>query len=307
MNNLLLIDVGGTGTKVAVSVNGKIVHRAEFPSFKPKYSDSQTDGLCKALGTWLASLGSELLRPSFTLLGVAGVWDAQERQMYLNDFTDSWMTYVGDYVPRCSVLSDVEIALFASYGSDDGIVLIAGTGSIAVMRTAGNTIQRCGGWGPRIDDAGSGFWIAHQALLAVARELDGRDVPTRLRRPVAAFFQVHVHDSEALSNAIRNAPINNLARLAPAVLQYASEGDVAAMSIRQRAVSALCELVATLSASTTGIQLPVSLYGSLFNNVDFATLVTDMLTSSTSVSTVAVLHDALEQAALRLHGSTGQA
>lgn len=303
-NNHLLIDIGGTATKVVVATDGVVVNRTELQSYKPQPTNPYTDELCKALGSWLASVNKTLLVPSFALLGVAGVWDALERQQYLNSFTDSWLAYVGDQVPRCSVLSDVELVHFAAFGSAPGIVLIAGTGSIAVSRESNGVIQRCGGWGPRIDDAGSGFWIGKKALLAVARELDGRGPATLLRRPVAAHVRVDENNNNALSAAIRQMADSRAARLAPAVLQYASEGDTVATEIMLSAVHALCEQVIALLTNTVQQTTTVCLHGSLFNNKAFATMVSSELQKQSRVQEIQVMNNLLEQAAHRLQSSS---
>ena len=303
-NYHLLIDIGGTATKIVVATDGVVVNRTELQSFKPQPSNLYTDELCKALGSWLASINETLLVPSFALLGVAGVWDALERHQYLNSFTDSWLAYVGDHVPRCSVLSDVELVHFAAFGPAPGIVLIAGTGSIAVLRNDNGVIQRCGGWGPRIDDAGSGFWIGKQALLAVARELDGRGPSTLLRRPVASHARVDDNNDNALGTAIRQMADSRAARLAPAVLQYASEGDAVANDIVLGAVHALCEQVITLLKNGEQLTKTVCLHGSLFNNKTFTSLVSSELQKQSSVKEIHVLNSLLEQAAYRLHHSS---
>jgi N-acetylglucosamine kinase-like BadF-type ATPase len=243
------------------------------------------------------------LQPGFVLLGVAGVWDAMERQAYLNAFTDAWVTYVADHVPRTSVLSDLELALFAGLGAKPGAMLIAGTGSIAAMRLDDGTIRRVGGWGPRVDDAGGGFWMGRAALLAVARAMDGRGEATLLSIPVAAHLRVDHADSTALANALRTASVDRIARLAPAVLAYAEEGDAVARSIRAEAARELASLVLALPASNTTVQL----HGSLFLDPFFHAAVVHLLEGSGRGLSTRLLDDVLASAALRLHSGIEEA
>ncbi len=266
----LVIDGGGTSTDVGLFHGESLIKRTQLASYKPTPGSSHTDLLCRDLGSWMAS--ASLLPPhdttTFVLVGMAGVWTAHEKQSYLNALTDSWITYVSADVPRMAVLSDVELVHLAAFGSASGSVLIAGTGSIAVHRTADGDLQRVGGWGPRVDDAGGGFWMGREALTAVARMVDGRGPHTLLIRPVAAYLRTNPEDVEQVALRLRTASVDGASRLARAVLTYADEGDDVALSIRSQAVRELASLVAVLPESS-----PVALYGSLFANSAFAAAV----------------------------------
>lgn len=302
----ILIDIGGTATKVCVATGGRIVHRTEFASFKPQPFDNRTADLCRSLGTWLASMDETLLHPSFVLIGTAGVWGRVERQSYLNAFTDAWLTYVDVNMPRCSVLSDMELSMFAAFGNNTGLLLIAGTGSIAAQGSAGGTITRCGGWGPRIDDAGSGLLIGKEALRAVARMLDGRGASTLLVRPVAAYLRCSESDTETLSAALRSANTDGAARLAQAVLQYAEEADEVAQDIRHAAASALAELVVPLIRQSHEPPTEICLHGSLFVNEAFTRCFGAELKKVAPTMTCSVLTSMMDNVALRLQSSTGE-
>jgi N-acetylglucosamine kinase-like BadF-type ATPase len=78
------------------------------------------------------------------------------------------------------VVNDALIALVAGAGENPGVVLVAGTGSIAYGRDARGRAARAGGWGYLLGDEGSGFWIGRRALLSVVRHADGRGPFTML-------------------------------------------------------------------------------------------------------------------------------
>lgn len=60
-----------------------------------------------------------------------------------------------------------------SLGGQDGINIVAGTGSIGYGELRGRS-ARAGGWGEVVSDEGSGYWIALRGLNAFTRMSDGR-------------------------------------------------------------------------------------------------------------------------------------
>src|SRR5207302_4816203 len=83
--------------------------------------------------------------------------------------------------PNLIVTNDAVIALAGATASGQGIIAIAGTGSIAFGRNASGRTARAGGWGYIFGDEGSGFDIVRQALRAALRMEEGWGPATRLR------------------------------------------------------------------------------------------------------------------------------
>lgn len=71
------------------------------------------------------------------------------------------------------VESDVRIAIEGALDGHDGIVVIAGTGSIA-LSLKNNKLTRCRGWGYQLGDEGSAYWIAKKMFNTFCKEIDGR-------------------------------------------------------------------------------------------------------------------------------------
>jgi N-acetylglucosamine kinase len=84
-------------------------------------------------------------------------------------------------VERLVVTDDAVIALAGAIGTGQGIITIAGTGSIAFGRNPAGRTARAGGWGYIFGDEGGGFDIARQAARAVLRLEEGWGPPTVLR------------------------------------------------------------------------------------------------------------------------------
>jgi N-acetylglucosamine kinase-like BadF-type ATPase len=110
------------------------------------------------------------------------------------------------------VIGDMLVAYDAAMHGGPGVVVIAGTGSIAYGRNEHNETARAGGWGSVISDEGSGYWIGRNAVSAVFRTFDsGRS--TVLTRQVLDLWKVFTRD-DLIAKANAN-PQPNFAELAP--------------------------------------------------------------------------------------------
>jgi N-acetylglucosamine kinase-like BadF-type ATPase len=70
--------------------------------------------------------------------------------------------------------NDVFVANDAAFLGGAGVLLIAGTGSMAVAHDGHGTYRRVGGWGHIIGDEGSAYWLGREALGLASQSLDGR-------------------------------------------------------------------------------------------------------------------------------------
>ena len=84
------------------------------------------------------------------------------------------------YRETARVVNDAAIALAAGAPERVGIVVLAGTGSIAYGADRAGRTARAGGYGFLLADEGSGYWLGHQALRAAVRAADGRGPQTLL-------------------------------------------------------------------------------------------------------------------------------
>ncbi|TNC49814.1 hypothetical protein FHG66_09880 [Rubellimicrobium rubrum] len=70
-------------------------------------------------------------------------------------------------------MNDVALAHLGAFGDGAGVLVLSGTGSMAVARGPQGVV-RVGGWGDVLGDEGSAAWIGREALSLATRALDGR-------------------------------------------------------------------------------------------------------------------------------------
>jgi len=171
---------------------------------------------------------------------------------------------IAEFVPsEIDVVGDMVIALEAAFGSEPGVIVIAGTGSIAYGRNSKGQTARAGGWGFAISDEGSGHWIGRAAVAAAVRALDDDAEATNqsLLESLMKFWQVKTR--EQLVVAANATPPPDFAALFPAVLASADRGDRIALdvlaqaggelaSVARRVITRLFANVGTLSVAMSG-------------------------------------------------------
>ena len=147
---------------------------------------------------------------------------------------------------RLLVTTDAEIALSGATDTGQGIIVIAGTGSMALGRNAAGNLVRAGGWGYILGDEGSAFDIVRQAMRAALRMEEGWGPATALRD--ALLGATGSRDAnEALHRFYTPAwPRNRIAALAPLVDQAALEADPVAREILNGAGIQLAALAASV-------------------------------------------------------------
>jgi N-acetylglucosamine kinase-like BadF-type ATPase len=144
------------------------------------------------------------------------------------------------------VTDDAAIALAGATATGQGIVTIAGTGSIAFARNAAGDTARAGGWGYLFGDEGGAFDLVRQAVRAALRMEEGWGPPTVLRQTLL--------DATACASANRLVhlfytpewPRSRVAALAPLVDTDAAEGDEVALRLLHRAGQSLASLAAAV-------------------------------------------------------------
>lgn len=259
---VLGVDGGGSHVRVALAESDLVVlGQGESGGVNPNVQTPQLAEahLREAMQQALTTAQIKPEQVGAVCLGIAGT-------SALSGSGDWLRRVLKDVLPdaRVIVSGDAEIALVGAHGGPQGVIVIAGTGSVAYGINQQGQHARAGGYGYLLGDEGSGYWLGKEALVAIARALYEQATPTRLTEGVLAQFGLTEPEQLIEWVYARDTPRNTtIAGLAPLVLQNAAEGDTVAADIVQRGALGLSLLVKNILQQLDDSTLPIAFSGSV--------------------------------------------
>ena len=245
------VDGGGTRTRVSLAeVDGTFLGFGDAGS--GNYHDVGQRAFADNLNVAMVNAGKQaglnlrdhaIRRVDAIFLGLGSVVTPADREEIRTIVAAAPWAPIG--AEAIEVDHDLRIAHAGCLGGEPGIVLIAGTGSSCYGRDAAGRTWKTGGWGPLLDDLGSGHWLGRQAMIAVIRQTDGRGEKTSLTPAVLAALGLTDPNEILRRVEMQGMTRTEIASLARVVLAESAEGDRVAREIVQRGVSELAALVAT--------------------------------------------------------------
>ncbi len=189
--------------------------------------------------------------------GLAGAGSESARAAVEKELRDAGLAR------RVVVGTDVEAAHADAFGDGPGVLLVAGTGSVARAVDPRGEVVTVGGWGTLLGDEGGGYGIGLDGIRAVLRSADGREPPTKLTD--ALLSETGAAGSRGLADWAAGASKGEVAALSVAVAEVSKEGDVAAARVVHRALGALREHLEAVLGRTGGWEgrPPVAFVGGL--------------------------------------------
>jgi N-acetylglucosamine kinase-like BadF-type ATPase len=141
--------------------------------------------------------------------------------------------------------NDAAVALAGALACRPGVIVIAGTGSVAFGRDPSDREARAGGWGYLFGDEGSGFAIGLAGVRAALRARDGVAPPTVLEERIPQHGGWRLAEIPILyyEGKIQRSDV---AALAPAVTSAAAAGDPVALSVVMDAAEGLAAVAAAV-------------------------------------------------------------
>ena len=155
--------------------------------------------------------------------------------------------------PHAVVLNDVAVAFNGALAGGEGVLALAGTGSMAWARGPGG-VHRVGGWGHLFGDEGSAHWIGRAAMALASQHLDGRKPPSGFAHGMLREMGVAAED--LLGWSFAQNPRAGLASVAALVSRLADAGVVEAVELMDEAAGHLAQAGQT-AGRLAGLDAPL--------------------------------------------------
>ena len=261
MGYFLGIDGGGTKTDCAVGDEHAVLGRGSAGTAKLSRvsEDEARANLHAAIEQACSAAGikpSILDRTCYGMAGASNPKNAEAARRLIAPIVGGAIEFVGD----------MAIALEAAFPAGSGVVVIAGTGSIAYGRNERSQTARAGGWGPIVSDEGSGDWIGRAAVALALRAHDAGETTSFLP---AIMNTWHLATYDDVVRFVSSAPPPDFAALFPHVNAHADSGDDLARGILLRAageLAELCHIVLRRLWPYEKASAEVAMYGGVFRN-----------------------------------------
>ena len=168
-----------------------------------------------------------------------------------------------DVWPKAKIVtgSDRDSGLAAALDHGDGIVVNAGSGS-SVTGRRGDKIERAGGWGHILGDAGGGYSLSVQALRLILREHDLHRVELDFTEKI--LHALSLNNFDELVRWVQAADKMEIAMLAPVVFETGAAGGQRMMEIIEEGARVLCEYTEAVADRLHLLAPKVVLMGGLF-------------------------------------------
>ncbi len=265
---ILGLDGGGTKTVLAVANRNGMVHQViAGAGINPFDNPAWQSELSRILNQ--VSVTPDQL--AFSSFGMPGYGESESISAAQLAAARGW---AGE---RSAVQNDVAVAFTGALAGQAGVLVLAGTGSMAWAENADRVI-RVGGWGEGFGDEGSAHWIGLQALQKLSWTIDGRLFDAEFRR--ALLEHIGIKDSELISwfYALSH-PRPKIAALAKAVDKLAGLGNLTAKHILLEAAQHLTQLGFAAHKQLKLEQTSFSFAGSVFKSLTVRETVKHKLSS----------------------------
>ncbi len=228
----IAIDGGGTKTEfVLFKADGTVVATAMYGTTNP--NSAGLENSCAILKEGLDNLLAFRKTPKRIFAGIAGAMVGNNKELIRSFLKKTYPSY------KITVDSDIKNIIGLVRENEKCIAAIIGTGSV-VYGCDGGTFKRVGGWGYLMDDAGSGYDIGREVLLAAYSYADGLTPISEVVRLAEIKLGGHVTEN---SDKIYGLGKSFIASFCPIAFEAMAVGDKLAEGIITKSAGRFAALI----------------------------------------------------------------
>ena len=262
MEYIVGIDGGGTKTKLTLcDKEGNILHTVTSGPSNILSSGYEVakKSITEVINEGILESGYELEQCASLCIGVAGA-GREHIKRQLEEIIRST-----GYKGKLVITHDAETALVGGTEGKEGILIIAGTGTICYGKTKEGKIHRLSGWGHIIGDEGSAYSIGIKILNAVMKAYDGRGEETALTNLLLEHMGIHSEDEIITSIYSPKVTKEHIAALASLIDKGCKLHDKVALEIVDETVEDLyiCVDAMIKALESTSRSVKIIIHGSV--------------------------------------------
>ena len=283
--NFLGIDAGASATKwVLINDSGTIASGRCDAMDGHLYRQASQERMRRVLGEISEEIND--YKVSAVYMGITGVTQdgSIEREIETS------------FKCASKVVSDIELAYRANFENGEGILLYAGTGSVAYAINENSEVHKIGGWGYLLGDEGAGYWIGKEAIRHSLFELESINKIDQGSLSDRILKEIHADDWSGIKAFVYSKDRAEIAALSKIVDQAAEVGDPQAISILEKAAGHLADLVNRTDDVLLRKALPVKFTGGISGSKILYQELEKYLRMRVSISTVDIALRAAELA-----------
>ncbi|MBA4603596.1 N-acetylglucosamine kinase [Thermoactinomyces mirandus] len=223
------VDAGGTKTYAAIMDHDKNIlfsikkGPGNMAINAEKASNNITDAIKACINSKYGGVSQ------FIVLGIAGI-EKGNSKWQLKQYLEK------KFKLPALVLNDAELAFYSVLGNQNGILAIAGTGSIFLGKN-NSSIKVIGGWGHLLGDEGSAYHLGIQALKILIKEIDQESVQTEFAKTLANEY--NILEASRLKEFVYSSSKADIAHISLLIHRLAQTGNKHALNLLENAG---CEL-----------------------------------------------------------------
>ena len=219
-------------------------------------------------------------------MGITGVVHDGSIEKYLEKY----------FMAPSIVVSDIELAYRANFVQGNGILLYAGTGSVAYAIDEKGEIHQIGGWGYLLGDEGAGYWIGREAIRQALHLIESKEIASPGSLVDLILKEINANDWNSVKSFVYSNDRSAIAALSKVVDQAVLKGDKSAIEILNRAAGHLADLVERADRNLLRKSLPIKFTGGISGSVSLYRELEKFLKVRVSISTVDIALRAAELA-----------
>jgi len=279
------IDAGASATKWAlINENGPVLSGVREAMDGHLYREASVQRMRKVLNEIADEIKGHTVTSVF--MGITGVTHDGSIEKEITSVFNC----------QSKVVSDIELAYRANFADGDGILLYAGTGSVAYAIDENAAVHQIGGWGYLLGDEGAGYWIGKEAIRVALFHIESKEQIEESSLSGQILEKINAHDWNTVKGFVYSQDRSAIAALSKIVDTAASAGDSDAINILNKAAGHLADLVNRTDQQLFRKALPVKFTGGISGSKSLYLELEKFLRMRVSISTADIALRAAELA-----------